>query len=220
MKKDQNLPNKTFIVIIVQENHFQITPIFLDNNHLIIRIIEDDRHTKEIHRISHKIGIVDHMVEIVNIKITIQDQIQINTDLTTDPIQTLETEIIQIIDLETLHTIDLEITPTIGIETIQTIKTLDIKIIDHAIILTTDQNIMIIKKDHATIHRTEVQAVTTDKGTTLNPHIGITHVIIIHTKIIGVVHPNIKDKQIKYNQLKKLNQNPLVLRTTDAQNCN
>ena len=45
-------------------------------------------------------------MKIINIKITIQDQIQINTDLTTDPIQILEIEIIQIIDLETPHTID------------------------------------------------------------------------------------------------------------------
>ena len=107
-----------------------------------------------------------------------------------------------------------------GIETIQTIETLDIKIIDHAIILTTDQNIIIIKIDHATIHRTEVQTLTTDKGTTLNHHEGITHVIKIHNKIIGVVHLNIKDKKIKYNQLKKLNQTTLVLTKTKAQNCN
>ena len=71
------------------------------------------------------------------------------------PVPILEIEIIQIIDLETLHTIDIEIIPTIGIETIQTIETpiQTIKIIEHAIILTTNQNITIIKIDHATIHR-------------------------------------------------------------------
>ena len=78
----------------------------------------------------------------------------------------------------------MEIIPTIGIETIQTIETLDIKIIDHAIILTTNPIIIIIKLDHAIIHRTEIQAITTDKETTLNHPIGITHVIKIHKKII------------------------------------
>ena len=97
-------------------------------------------------------------------------------------------------DQETLHTINIEFIPTIGIETIQTIETLDIKIIDPAIILTTDQNIKVIRIDHATIHRTEIQAITIDKRTTLNHHIGITHVIKIHNKIIGVVQINIKDK--------------------------
>ena len=158
-------PTKTFIVIIVQENYFQITATTLDNNHPIIQTIEDDHHTKEIRTISHKTGIVDHIVEIVNIKITIQDQIQINPNfrLMTDHIQILGIEIFQIIDLETLHTIDIEIILTIGIEAIQTIETPDIKTIDHAIIQTTDQNIKIIKIDHVINHRTEVQAITTKK---------------------------------------------------------
>ena len=159
-------------------------------------MIQDDHHTKENHKISHKTDIVDHIVEIVIIKITIQDQFQRNTNfrLMLDPIQILEIEIIQIIGLETLHTTDIEIIPTIGIETIQTIEILDIKTINHAIILTTDQNTRVIKIDHATIHRTEFEDITIDKGTTLNNHIGITHVIKIHNKTIGVVHLNIKDK--------------------------
>ena len=193
-KKIKIYPTKTFIAIIVQEHSFQTTPTTLDNNHPIIQSIEDNHQTKEIYRISHKIGIVDQIVKLVKIQITIQDQIQINTALTTDLIQILEIEIIQIIDLETLHTIDLEILRTNGIGTIQTIEFLVIKIIDHAIIQTTDQNIIIIKIDHAIIHRREAQAITTDKEATLNHHKGITHVIKIHNKIIGVTHLNIKDK--------------------------
>ena len=87
------------------------------------------------------------------------------------PIQILEMEIIQIIDLENLHRIDIESIPTRGIETLQMIKTLNIKIIDHEIILTTDQtitdqNITIIKIDHAIIHRREIRVKTIDKETT------------------------------------------------------
>ena len=65
-----------------------------------------------------------------------------------------------------------------------------------------------IKIDHAMIHRTEIQVITTDKETTLNHHIGITHVFKVHTKIIEVIHLNIKGKLIKYKQLMKLNQTP------------
>ena len=125
----------------------------------------------------------------------------------TDPIRILEIEFIHIIDIENLHTTDTETILTNGIETFQTIEIPDINIIDHAIIQTKDQNIIIIKIDHAIIHKTEVQAIT-DNETTVNLHPGTTQVIIIHNKIIGVKHLNIKDKKIKYNQLKKLNQTP------------
>ena len=83
-------------------------------------------------------------------------------------------------------------------ETFQMIEILDIKLIDQAIILTTDQtitdqNITIIKIDRVIIYRTEIPVITIDKET-LSHHIGITHVIKIHNKIIVVVHLNIKDK--------------------------
>ena len=113
----------------------------------MIRVIEEDHHTKAIHEISHKTDIVDHIVERVNIEKTIPDQIQINLNfqLMPVPILILEIEIIQTINLETLHTIDIEIIPTIGIETIHIIETLDIKIFNHASILTTDHNTTIIR---------------------------------------------------------------------------
>ena len=79
------------------------------------------------------------------------------------------------------------------------IEILDIKILDHAIIQTTDQtitdqNIPTIKIDHAIIHRTEIQVITIYKENILSHHIGITHVIKNHNKMIGVVHLNIKGK--------------------------
>ena len=105
------------------------------------------------------------------------------------------------------------------------IEIIKIKIIDHAIILATyqtikDQNIITIKIDHVTFHRTVIQVITTDKETTLNHHIGITHVIKIHNKVIEVLHLNIKGESIKYKQLKKLKQTLLVLIIPEAQNCN
>ena len=74
-----------------------------------------------------------------------------------------------------------------------------IKIIDHVIILTTnhsitDQNITTIKIDHAIIHQTKNKVITKYRETTFSRHIGITHVIKLYIKIIGVVHLNIKGK--------------------------
>ena len=139
----------------------------------------------------------------------------------TDPIKILETHFIQMIDLETLHIIEIETFPTIGIETIQSIGIINVKIIDHAIILTTDQtikdqNIIIIKIDHERIHRTKIRVIKTDKETTLNHHIGITHVLKIYNKNIEVVHLNIKCKSIEYQQLKKLNQTPTGTDITES----
>ena len=79
-------PTKTFIVKIVSENHFQITQITLDNNHLTIRIIEDDHQIKKIHDFSRKTDIVDQTVEIVSIEITNQDQIQTNLNFLLMPV--------------------------------------------------------------------------------------------------------------------------------------
>ena len=150
---------------------------------------------------------------------TIQDQIQTNLKLhfIPVPIKILETEMFQIIDLETLHTIAIENIPTIGIETIQTIETLDIK---NAIILTTDQNTITIKIDHATIHRKEVQAITIDKGITLNHHIEITLVIKNSQQNY---RSNKSKSQRQKNQVQSTEEtkpDPLVLKTTKAQNCN
>ena len=200
-KKMKIYPTKTFIVIIIQENHFQITQITLDNNHLIFPIIDADNQTKENHEISHKTDIRDQTVGTISVEITIQDQIQTDLNFRLIPvrIQILEIEIIQMIDLETLHIIEIENIPTIGIETIQMIEIIYIKILDHEIILTKDQTtkdqiIITMKINHATIHRTEFQVITTDKETTLNHDIGITNVIKFQKKIIEVVQLNFKSK--------------------------
>ena len=63
--------------IIALENHFQIAQIIQEASHLIFVITEIDHQIKEIHEILHKTDIGDHTVEILNIKIFIPDQIQI-----------------------------------------------------------------------------------------------------------------------------------------------
>ena len=68
MKKDQNLANKKNIQSNTNSGkQFQITPIILINNHLLIQIVEDvDHDPKENHKISHKTDL-DSIVEIGNI---------------------------------------------------------------------------------------------------------------------------------------------------------
>ena len=68
IKKDQNLANKKKIQNNTNSGkQFQITPIILINNHLLIQIVEDDDHDpKENHIISHRTDL-DSIVEIGNI---------------------------------------------------------------------------------------------------------------------------------------------------------
>ena len=165
MKKGQNLPNKNIHNSNSSGKRLSKTQIILDNNHLIIKIIEEDHQIKEIQEISHKTDIVDQIVKIVNIEINIRDQIQIDLNFRFMPItiQILEINMIQTIDLEPLHKKEIEIIPIIGIETIQMIEILAIKKIDHVIVLTTGQTIkdqITNKIDHPIIHRIETQVIT------------------------------------------------------------
>ena len=79
MKKDQNLPNKMYTATTVQENHFRTIPITREINHHITQVIEEDHQNEEIHKILHKIIIIDQIVEI-----TTPDQIQIQHNLFLD----------------------------------------------------------------------------------------------------------------------------------------
>ena len=84
MKKIKAYRTKTYIVITVQENHFQTTPITQGINHHITQVIEEDHQNEEIHKILHKIIITDRIVKIT--KITIQDQIPMQHILFLDPV--------------------------------------------------------------------------------------------------------------------------------------
>ena len=96
MTKIKIYPTKTFLLIIVPENHIQKTQIILDTIHIIIQTIEDDHQPKKNHEVSHKTDIVDQTVKVISIEITIQDQIQadLNFRLISVPIQILAIEFI------------------------------------------------------------------------------------------------------------------------------
>ena len=221
MKKDQNLPNITYTVTIVQENHFRTTLITQGINQHITQVIEEDHQNEEIHRILHKIIIIDQIVEI-----TTRDQIQIQHNLFLDPIlnQIQEINTIQIINHETHHITEIE---TIQIIETELIQTIEIKItqtinpeITHIIDQTITDQTTIIKTDHETIHKIEIQVIITDIEIILNHHIEIITITIILNIATEVVHPNIKDVLTKYNQIKKQNQTPQVLMTQEITNYN
>ena len=131
------------------------------------------------------------------------------------PIQILGIDTIQTIDHETHHTIETETTQTIGIEFIQIVEINVTKTIDQETIHTTD---LIINEqittntiiDHKIIHKRGIQNIAINKE--------IIHSLIIEIIIATpipntnkeVTHRNIKDKLIRYRQLNKQLQTPLV----------
>ena len=72
---------------------------------------------------------------------------------------------------------------------------------------------IIIKTDQETIHKIETQIITKNKEVIPNLLIGIITVNPIHNADIEAIHRSIKDKLIKYKQLKKQLQTPLVSMT-------
>ena len=149
-----------YTVTTVQEIHIRTTPVTREINHHITQVIEEDHQNEEIHRILHKIIIIDQIV-----KITIRDQIQMQHNLFLDPIhnQTQEINIIPIINHEIYHITEKETIRIIEIEIIQTIDIRITRTIDQEIIHITDQTItdqiIIIKTDHGIIHKIEIQVI-------------------------------------------------------------
>ena len=66
----------------------------------------------------------------------------------------------------------------------------------------------IIKTDHGIIHKIEIQVIIINIEIIPNYHIGIITIIIILNIDTEVEHQNIKDKLIKYSQMKKQHQIP------------
>ena len=83
----------------------------------------------------------------------------------------------------------------------------------------TDQTI-IIKTDHETIHKIDIQVIIIVIEIIPNHHTEIITIIIILTIATEVVHLNIKDILIKYNQIQKQHQTPQVLMTQQITNYN
>ena len=98
-----------YTALLAPENHFQATKSNLEINHHITLVKEVDHPNKEIHEISHKIDIVDRIVET-----TIHDRIHTQHNLFQHPVP------IQTQEIDTISTTDHEIHRTIEIETIQT----------------------------------------------------------------------------------------------------
>ena len=203
----------------VQENHFRTIPTTREINHHITQVIEEDHQNEEIHKILHKIIIIDQIVEI-----TTPDRIQIQHNLFLDLIPNQEINTIQTINHETHHIIEIETTQIIAIEVIQTTVIKITRTIDQGITHITDQIItdqtIIIKTDHETIHKIDIQVIIIVIEIIPNHHTEIITIIIILTTATEVVHLNIKDILIKYNQIQKPHQTPQVLMTQEITNCN
>ena len=212
MKKDQNLPKKIYTATKVQENHFRTIPITRELNHHITQVIEEDHQNEEIHKICHKIITIDQIVEIST---PVQIRIQHNLFLDLIPNQGINT--IQTISHETHHIIEIETTPIIEIEVIQTTEIRSTRTIDQGITHITDQTItdqtIIIKTDHKTIHKIDIQVIIIVIEIIPNHHTEIITIIIILTIATEVAHQNIKDILITYNQIRKQHQTPQVLMT-------
>ena len=212
------------MVIIVQENHFQVTQLIQEINHHITPVIEVDRPNEEIHEISHKIDIVDRIAKIT--KITVHDRIQTQQNLFLHPvpIQTQGIDTTPIIDHETHHTTEIETIQTVGIEVILTIEIRTIQTTDQGIIhiigqIITDQMIT-IKTDHEITHKIETQVTTIDTEIIPIHPIGIITVTPILNIDTEVTHQSIKDTSIKYKQMKKQLQTTQVMMTQEVTNYN
>ena len=178
--------------------------------------MEADHQNKKIHEISHKIDTFEQIFEVINIEITIHDQTQTEENrLISVPIQTLGIDTIPTKDHEIHHTIETETILTKEIEAIQIIEISIIQTTNQEIIHTIDQiikdSMSIIKTDQETIHKRETQIITKSKEIIPNLLIGIITVTPYPKTDIEAIHQNIKDKLIKYKQLRKQLQTPLVL---------
>ena len=129
------------------------------------------------------------------------------------PIHILGIDYIQTIDHETHHTKEIEAIQTIGIEVIQIIEIKVTRTIDQETIHTSD---LIINEhittttiiDHEKIHKIGFQTITINKEIIHNHLIEIIIATPIPNTNIEATHRNIKDKLIRYKQMKKQLQTP------------
>ena len=221
MKKDQNLPNKN-----IYSNSSSGKPLPNNTNYTRNQSpynsgyrgrSPERRNTQN----SSQNNYIDQIV-----KITIRDQIPMQHNLFLDPVpnQIQEINAIPIINHETHHTTEIETIHIIEIEVIRTIEIRITRTIDQEITRIIDQTITdqmtIIKTNHGTIHKIEIQVIITVIEIIPNHHIGVITIIIILNIDTEVVHQNIKDILIKYSQMKKQHQTHQLLMTQEVTNYN
>ena len=143
--------------------------------------------------------------------------------MTPVPIQILGIDTIQTIDYVIHRTIEIETTQITEIEVIQKTETNITKTIIQETIPATDliikETITITIIGHETNHKIGIPIITIEE-IILNPLIETTIVTLIPNTKIEVTHRNISDKLIRYKQLKKQLQTPLVLTTQKVPNYN
>ena len=141
----------------------------------------------------------------------------------TVPIQILGIDKIQTIDQVIHHTIEIETTRITEIKVIQITETNATKTTDQETILITNliikETISITIIDYETTHKLGIPTIII-KEVILNPLIETTIVTLIPNTNIEVTRQSIRDKLIRYKQLKKQFQTPLVLTTQKIPNYN
>ena len=125
-----------------------------------------------------------------------------------DTIQTIDYVIHRTIEIETTQITKIEVIPTTEINVTKTIDQETIPTIDLIIKETITITIIV----HETTHKIGIPIITIEE-IILNPLIETTIVTLIPNTNIEVTHRNISDKLIRYKQLKKQLQIPLVLTT-------
>ena len=160
-------------------------------------------------------------IKITTIETAINDQIQTKENfLITFPIHILGLDTIQTIDYVIHHTIEKE-TQITETEVIQITETNVTKTLDQETTPTTDliikETITITIIGQETTHKIGIPTITIEE-IVLNPLIETTIVTLIPKTIIEVTQQNISDKLIRFKQLKKQLQIPLVLTTQKVPN--
>ena len=196
-------------------NHSQIIQITQETNHPITLIIEVDHQNKAIHKISHKTDIVNQIAKITSIETTIHDQIQTEEESFLIPVP------IQILGIETIQAIDYNNNYYNRSDSNNRNQRYQNK--DQGTIPITDliinETITITIIGHKTTHKIGIPTTTLDE-IILNPLIETTIVTLSPNTNIELTHQNISDKLIRYKQLNKQLQIPLVLTTRKIPNYN
>ena len=210
-----------YTVTTVQENHFRTTPITQGINHHITQVIEEDHQSEEMHRIFHKIIIIDQIVEI-----TIRDQIQMQHNLFLDPIPNQTQEKKHYSNNQSRNS-SYNRNRNYSHNRNRSYSNNRNQNYPNNRSRNNSYNRSnyhkpndIYQNIQGIIHKIKIQVIIINIEIIPNHHIGIITIIIILNIDTEVVHQNIKDKLTKYSQMKKQHQTPQVLMTQEITNYN